>query len=34
MKVVILAGGKGLRLPEETIERPKPMVEKIGRAHV
>ena len=33
MKVVILAGGKGLRLPEETIERPKPMVE-IGPAPI
>ena len=27
MQTVILAGGKGLRLPEETIERPKPLVE-------
>ena len=27
MKVVILAGGKGTRLAEETIVRPKPMVE-------
>jgi len=27
MKVVILAGGKGTRLAEETILRPKPMVE-------
>jgi glucose-1-phosphate cytidylyltransferase len=27
MKVVILAGGKGTRLSEETILRPKPMVE-------
>ena len=33
MQVVILAGGKGLRLPEETIERPKPMVE-IGPAPI
>lgn len=27
MKVVILAGGKGTRLSEETVIRPKPMVE-------
>lgn len=27
MKVVILAGGKGTRLAEETVVRPKPMVE-------
>ena len=27
MKVVILAGGKGTRLSEETTIRPKPMVE-------
>jgi glucose-1-phosphate cytidylyltransferase len=27
MKVVILAGGKGTRLSEETVVRPKPMVE-------
>lgn len=45
MKAVILAGGLGSRLSEETTTRPKPMVEiggmpmlwhimKIGRAHV
>jgi glucose-1-phosphate cytidylyltransferase len=27
MKVVILAGGKGTRLAEETVTRPKPMIE-------
>jgi glucose-1-phosphate cytidylyltransferase len=31
MKVVILAGGHGTRLAEETIVRPKPMVEIGGR---
>src|SRR5215831_12193881 len=31
MKVVILAGGKGTRLAEETTIRPKPMVEIGGR---
>jgi glucose-1-phosphate cytidylyltransferase len=31
MKVVILAGGKGTRLAEETIVRPKPMVEIGGK---
>lgn len=31
MKVVILAGGKGTRLAEETSARPKPMVEIGGR---
>lgn len=31
MKVVILAGGLGSRLSEETTERPKPMVEIGGR---
>ncbi len=31
MKVVILCGGKGTRLREETEYRPKPMVEVGGR---
>ncbi|MDA4107535.1 glucose-1-phosphate cytidylyltransferase [Mycolicibacterium holsaticum] len=31
MKAVILAGGKGTRLTEETVARPKPMVEIGGR---
>ena len=31
MKVVILAGGLGSRLSEETVDRPKPMVEIGGR---
>jgi glucose-1-phosphate cytidylyltransferase len=31
MKVVILAGGRGTRLQEETVVRPKPMVEIGGR---
>ena len=31
MKVVILAGGKGTRLREETDHRPKPMIEIGGR---
>jgi len=31
MKAVILAGGRGSRLSEETIERPKPMVEIGGK---
>ena len=31
MKVVILAGGRGTRLAEETAARPKPMVEIGGK---
>ena len=31
MKVVILCGGQGTRLREETVVRPKPMVEIGGR---
>ncbi|MGE0815571.1 MAG: glucose-1-phosphate cytidylyltransferase [Vicinamibacterales bacterium] len=31
MRVVILAGGKGTRIAEETVTRPKPMVEIGGR---
>src|SRR5476649_2508444 len=31
MKVVLLAGGLGTRLSEETVVRPKPMVEIGGR---
>ena len=31
MKVVILAGGKGTRLTEETTLKPKPMVEIGGK---
>jgi glucose-1-phosphate cytidylyltransferase len=31
MKVVILAGGKGTRLTEETVMKPKPMVEIGGK---
>jgi glucose-1-phosphate cytidylyltransferase len=31
MKVVILAGGRGTRLGEETLVRPKPMVELAGK---
>lgn len=33
MKVVILAGGIGTRLAEDTDNRPKPMVELGGLAH-
>ncbi len=33
MKVIILAGGKGTRLEEETTSRPKPMVEIGGTAN-
>ena len=32
MKVVILAGGKGTRISEESRRRPKPMVEIGGEA--
>ena len=32
MDVVILCGGKGTRLSEETVKKPKPMVE-IGYAN-
>ncbi|NPA40541.1 MAG: NTP transferase domain-containing protein, partial [Thermodesulfobacteria bacterium] len=31
MKAVILAGGKGTRLMEETVVKPKPMVEIGGK---
>lgn len=31
MKVVILAGGKGTRISEESKSRPKPMVEIAGK---
>ncbi len=31
MKVVILAGGRGSRIEEESVSRPKPMVEIAGR---
>ncbi|MEL7046113.1 MAG: sugar phosphate nucleotidyltransferase, partial [Pseudomonadota bacterium] len=31
MKTAILAGGKGTRLAEETVVRPKPMVEIGGK---
>ncbi|MGB3378655.1 MAG: sugar phosphate nucleotidyltransferase, partial [Allopontixanthobacter sediminis] len=31
MKVVLLAGGLGSRLAEETVRVPKPMVEVAGR---
>ncbi len=31
MKVAILAGGTGSRLSEETVDKPKPMVEVGGR---
>ena len=36
MKAVILAGGLGTRISEETYIKPKPMIEigEIGRAHV
>ena len=30
MKVIILAGGLGTRLAEETVDKPKPMVEIHG----
>ena len=31
MKAVILAGGFGTRLSEETVSRPKPMIEVGGK---
>ena len=31
MKAVILAGGRGTRISEESVDRPKPMVEIGGR---
>ncbi len=31
MKVVILAGGLGTRISEETVSRPKPMIEIGGK---
>ena len=31
MKAVILAGGRGTRISEESLTRPKPMVEIGGR---
>ena len=34
MKVVILAGGLGSRLSEETVLKPKPMVEIGGINHI
>src|SRR2546423_14417171 len=34
MKAVILAGGRGSRLSEETIERPKPMAEIGGEPNL
>ncbi len=33
MKVVLLAGGLGTRLSEETVLKPKPMIEIGGNAH-
>ena len=33
MKVVILAGGLGTRISEESHLKPKPMIEIGGRAH-
>ena len=30
MKLVILAGGRGTRISEETLVRPKPLVEIMG----
>ncbi|MFZ9416789.1 MAG: sugar phosphate nucleotidyltransferase, partial [Alphaproteobacteria bacterium] len=31
MKAVILAGGKGTRIAEESVSRPKPLIEVGGR---
>ena len=31
MKVVILAGGRGTRISEESVSRPKPMIEIGGK---
>jgi dTDP-glucose pyrophosphorylase len=33
MKAVILAGGLGTRISEETVNRPKPMIEHRRAAH-
>jgi glucose-1-phosphate cytidylyltransferase len=34
VKVVILAGGLGTRISEETMDKPKPMVEIAGKPMV